>query len=384
MSEQVTYRHMPSIWVASALLTLATATAHAQGDVDADWQSRSTAPGVFYRNNFDFADTAALVNSNFFRTVQYPDRVALETANKLSGRGAFRARIPATSNESTVAYQHSFDMPVGSQTKNTVKRTFYYQFQVYLPRYVLDHRFATVGNRSDVGHKFAIVQAPDRSFDAGEVVITNSSFRWFVSAYYVNGTGNTTNFNKEWNTRPSDCGGSPEFGWQNAIDAGPQSSGGQTDATSCSLFKRRYGPMHYSFQGTVNYGGGTLSAQGNPDASAGVNGAVWAPDAWNVVEVYINDAAGSTDTVKIWHAKRGDPPKLAINSTNLNLGDGAMGNYTGVQLMPRLEELAADSSRQDTYVIYGEVIASDNFIDFPDTGGAAVRPNPPSNLAVIP
>lgn len=350
-------------------------------DADSDWQARSAAPGVFYKNNFDFADTAALIASNWGGTMNHPSRAQLETVNKLSGRGAFKALIPKTSDESTVAYQHSFDMPVGSQSKNTVKRKFYYQFEVYLPRYILDHRFATVGNRTDVGHKFAILQAPDRSYDVGEVVVTNWGFRWFVKAYYFSGSGGVATFDKAWSSKPGDCLGGPEYGWQNAIDAGPQSSGGQTDATSCALFKRRYGPMHYSFSGTTNYGSATLSAQGNPDPDAAMNGAAWVPDAWNVIEVYVEDAPGSADTVKIWHAKRGDAPKLVMSSTGLNLGDQA-NNYTGVQLVPRLEELAADSSRQDTYAIYSEIIASDNFINFP--GVSVVRPNPPSNVTVQP
>lgn len=369
---------------ATACLSLGfTVGAQAQvTDVNADWQSRSTAAGVFYKNNFDFPDTAALISSNWGGAVNHPTRAQLETVNKLSGRGAFRALIPKSSDESTIAYQHSFDMPVGSQTKNTVKKRFYYQFQVYLPKYILDHRFATVGDRTDVGHKFAIVQAPDRSFDVGEVVVTNWGFRQFVKAYYLAGSGSVQTFDKAWSTKPSDCLGGPEYGWQNAIDAGPQSSGGQTDATSCALFKRRYGPMHYSFSGTTTYGGGTLTAQGNPDPNAAVNGAVWAPDAWNVIEVYVDDAPGSADTVKIWHAKRGDAPKLLINSQGINLGDRP-DNYTGVQLVPRLEELAPDSSRQDTYAIYSEIIASDNFIAFPGAT-STVRPNPPTNVVTQP
>ncbi|MGH8176151.1 MAG: hypothetical protein ACREV5_07830, partial [Steroidobacter sp.] len=60
-----------------------------------------------------------------------------------------------------------------------------------------------------------------------------------------------------------------------------------------------------------------------------------------------------------------------------DLGDRA-GNYSGVQLLPRLEELAADSTREDTYAVYDEIIASDQFIEFP--GAATVRPRPPTNV----
>jgi hypothetical protein len=383
MSKQIS-RILSSITTAAVVaLTCSAADAAPPPNADADWTARSTAPGVFYKNNFDFGSTAELISSNWGHAVNWPDRAVLETTNILSGRGAFRALIPNSSDESTVAYQHSFDMPVGSQTLNTVKRRFYYQFEVYLPRYILDHRFSTLNDQSDVGHKFAIIQAPNRSFDVGEVVVTNWSFRWFVKTYYFSASGSVQTFDKAWSVKPSDCLGGPEYGWQNAIDAGPQSSGGQTDATSCALFKRRYGPMHYSMSGTNNYGGGTLTAQGNPDPNAAINGAVWTPDAWNVIEVYVEDAPGPNDTVKVWHAVRGSPPKLVTSSTGIDLGDQA-NNYTGVQLVPRLEQLVADSTRQDTYAIYSEIIASDNFIEFPGSTTAVVKPNPPTNLIAQP
>ncbi|HEY7378243.1 MAG TPA: hypothetical protein VH542_06135 [Steroidobacteraceae bacterium] len=344
-------------------------------DAEADWTARSTAPGVFYKNNFDFGSTAELVASNYQGTT-FPERAQLETVNKLSGRGAFKANIPKTSSEGTVAYRHSFDMPVGAQTKSTRKTSLYYQFEIYLPSYILDHRFATVGNTNNVGHKFAIIQEPDSSFNTGEVVVMNYRFRRFVTAYRMRSSGSADQMVKQWNTSP--CTGQPEYGWQDAIDAGPQASGGQTDATSCALFKRRYGPMQYSFSGTNSYGGGTLTAQGNPDPDAAVNGEVWAPDAWNVVEVYIDQPS---QTIKIWHAKRGDAPKLVINQAgSADLGNNSQ-NYTGVQLLPRLEELTGDSSRQDTYAIYDEIIASTQFINFPGVAGPVVaKPQPPSSV----
>jgi hypothetical protein len=362
-----------------AALACGAAVAAGPPNADADWTARSTAPGVFYKNNFDFTSTAQLTASNWGGAFNWPDRAVLETTNILSGHGAFRALIPNTSDESTVDYMHSFDMPVGSQTMNTVKRKFYYQFEVYLPRYILDHRFATLNNQGDVGHKFAIIQAPNRSFDVGEVVITNWSFRWFVRPYYFSGGGSVATIDDTWSVKPSDCLGGPEYSWQNAIDAGPQSSGGQTDATSCALFKRRYGPLHYSMSGSNDYGAGTLTAQGNPDPNSAINGAVWTPDAWNVIEVYVEDAVGPNDTIKVWHAVRGNQPKLLTSVTGIDLGDQP-NNYTGVQLVPRLEQLVADSTRQDTYAIYGEVIASDNFIAFPGAGTAVVKPNPPTNV----
>jgi hypothetical protein len=82
--------------------------------------------------------------------------------------------------------------------------------------------------------------------------------------------------------------------------------------------------------------------------------------------------------LKLWHAVYGEQPKLVLSYVgNADIGARA-NNYTGVQLLPRLEELAPDSTRQDTYAIYAEIIASDQFIAFP--GAPLVRPNPPTNL----
>jgi hypothetical protein len=350
-------------------------------DAEADWSTRSSAPGVFYRNTFDFGSRAEMLASNY-GAPPLAERAELETTQHLSGRGAIRINVLKEDGEGTYGYRHSFDMPVGSNTKNTKKKVFYYQFHVYLPKYILDHRFKTVGD-TRTAHKFAIIQEPDRSFSLGEVVITNHGFRGFVSGYRLaQSTFTAKQFTKELKPGTNPCRpGSTEYLWQSGIDAGPQSDGGATDATSCDLFKRRFGPMQYSTNATANYGT-PLSAQGNPDPIAAVNGAPWVPDAWNVIEVYINE---SEQTVKVWHAARGNPPKLVIN----DVGTGDIGhreeNYTGVQLLPRLEERMGDASRQDTYALYDELIASDDIIKFPGgftppAGPSTVRPNPPTSV----
>lgn len=364
---------LPAMSIVALLSWGVPATAATIVDANVDWLARSTGLGVFYKNNFDYTSVDTMRSASY-QGMNFPERAQLETTNKLSGRGALKCNIPKESGEGTCNWAHSFDMPVGSQTKNTRKTAFYYQVQIYLPKYILDHRFKTADGSANVGHKFFILQEPDVSFATGEVVTINDSFRGFVGAYRKRGSnGSADSFTKRWDNSP--CNGSPEYGWQPAIDAGPQSSGGQTDATSCALFKRRYGPMHYSFSGTNNYGT-SLAAQGNPDPDAATNGAVWQADAWNVIEVYVNE---NTQTVKVWHAKRGDSPKLVVNENGTaDIGSRA-GNYTGAQLLPRLEELAPDTSRQDTYAIYSEIIASDNFINFPGgLGASTVRPNPPT------
>jgi hypothetical protein len=154
------------------------------------------------------------------------------------------------------------------------------------------------------------------------------------------------------------------------VDGGPQAEGGQTDATSCDLFRRRYGMFHsYYTRNPVRYGEGTVSEQGYPEPESSRHGIVWIPDAWNVIEIYVNEPA---QTVKMWHAKRGDPPRLVIDAVgDANLGNRE-GNYTGMQLLPRLEERAPDPTREVTYAIYDELIASSEPIPFP--GGHGIEP----------
>jgi len=351
------------------MLFLLSAPALAVEDTEQDWQARSQAAGVFYADNFaGLADDEALRLRSFLRHRRNPTRLFLETRNTLSGDGAARIEIHPEDGEGTATYAHSFD-GLGARTKKTRKKELYYQFSVYLPKYILDHRFKTENDKGNVGHKWAILQEPDQSFGKGEIVVKSARFSRVVSAYTVGPKG-THGFGRRWPSKSGNpCSRSPDFQWQATIDAGPQSEGGQTDATSCDLFRRRYGMFHsYYKRNPVRYGEGTVTEQGYPEPESSRHGIVWIPDAWNVIEIYVNEA---TQTVRMWHAKRGDPPRLVIDAVgNANLGRRE-GNYTGVQLLPRLEERAPDPTREVTYAIYDELIASTEPIPFP--GGHSVE-----------
>lgn len=326
-------------------------------DAEADWTARSTAPGVFFKNNFNFASTAALKASNYGGSgVPSSDRMELETVNVLSGKGC-KINVLKNDGEGTGSYRHDWNA-VGSQNKGAPKKELYYQYAVYLPKYILDHRFKTLNNAKK-NHKWAIIQEPDQSFGRGEVVVITPFFRKCVGAYRIMGSGPLNTW-RDVSGTPANPN-TPDHAFQ-TIDAGPQSEGGLTDATSQSLFERRYGFFDQHMSGTTTYGGGTLEAQGQPDPDGAVNGIVWVEDAYNVVEVYVNEA---TDTVKVWHAEYGDPPRLVINAVGTaDLGNRA-GNYTGAQLLPRLEEREGDAGREDTYAIYGELLGSSSLIKFP-------------------
>lgn len=362
---------------AAAIATAgATAALDPSATIEAAWQARATAPGVFFKNNFNFASTAALKASNYGGAgVPSSDRLELETVNVLSGKGC-RINVLKGDGEGTGSYRHDWNA-VGSQNKGASKKELYYQFAVYLPKYILDHRFKTLNNAKK-NHKWAIIQEPDQSFGRGEVVVITPFFRKCVGAYRIMGSGPLNTW-RDFSGTPANPN-TPDHAFQ-TIDAGPQSEGGLTDATSQSLFERRHGFLDQHMSGTTNYGGGTLEAQGQPDPDGAVNGIVWIEDAWNVVEVYVNEA---TDTVRVWHAEYGLQPDLVINAEGTaDLGNRA-GNYTGAQLLPRLEEREGDVGREDTYAIYGELLGSTNFIEFPGGFGGDADPTEPDWLAPVP
>lgn len=352
----------------------AATTAAASGPQDADWEARSGAPGVFFAENFaGVSDDEALRGRSFVKHRLNSTRMFLEKDNVLSGGSAVRIEVHPGDGEATATFSHSFDGP-GASSKSTLKKELYYQFSVYLPHYILDHRFKTINDAANVGHKWAILQEPDQSFGKGEIVVTSLGFTRAVSAYTVGPKG-SHGLERRW---PANSGNpcsrtSPDYQYQSAVDAGPQTEGPRNDSNSCDLFRRRYG-LFYSHvrQNPVAYGRGTVSQQGYPDPESSKNGSVWAPDAWNVIEIYVNEPA---QTVKVWHAVRGQPPKLIIDQA----GTADMGyrerNYTGVQLLPRLEERAPDPTRESTYAIYDELIASSRPIPFPG-GHDLVQGNP--------
>lgn len=353
----------------TALATLAVQSV-AAADSEGDWEGRSRGPGVFYADNFSGIDgDEELRRRSYVRHRLNPTRLFVERANTLSGGGAARIEVHPQDDESTATYAHSFD-GVGTRSKNVKKKALYYQFSVYLPNYMLDHRFKTVKDRSSVGLKWAILQEPDQSFGRGEIVVKASGFTRIVSAYTVGPKG-THGFGKKW---PSKSGNpcnrnTPDYQWQATIDAGPQKEGIKTDATSCDLFRRRYG-MFYSYyrRHPPVWGEGTLTEQGYPEPESARSAILWVPDAWNVIEIYVNEPE---QTVKMWHAKRGDPPRLVVDAVGTADMGTREGNYTGAQLLPRLEQRAPDPGRETTYAIYDEIIASTEPIPFP--GGHSIE-----------
>ena len=94
-------------------------------------------------------------------------------------------------------------------------------------------------------------------------------------------------------------------------------------------------------------------------------------DGWTTIEVYAKVTTGP-DTVRLWAAHTGEEPTLIFEDLDAHLGSGVSSTgpiYSGVQLLPYINQLRTDSSRKDTYVLYDELIVSDRWIPFPGLAG---------------
>ena len=97
----------------------------------------------------------------------------------------------------------------------------------------------------------------------------------------------------------------------------------------------------------------------------------WNADGWTTVEVYANL---DTQIVRLWTAHTGERPVLEVESRNADLGSGRTptgDEYSGIQLVPRINNLLGDPSRNPTFVLYDELIVSTEPIPFP--GGFAIN-----------
>lgn len=337
-------------------------------DAEADWLARSSHASVFYANNLStYSTDSEIWTDNYGGSTAYEQaRIELETVNAPGAGKGVKINVFAGDDEGTAVWAISFT-GVGSQVKTVRKDVVFFQFGVYIPLELIDTRWKTVGDTSITGLKLAILQEPDNSFGTGEVVVTIADFTKFIYAYRKRASdGNAIAYERTitGGSLPGDTEGDPEYRWQNWINAGPQTSGGDTDTTDIYLTKRRYGPLTYSQSGTKTYGGGTLTSQGQPDSDSAVSGVYAEADAYNHFLVW---ADLSADSYQVIHAVRGQPPRLFTSAIGMaSLGGTGGNNYKGVQLLPRQEERDADGTQSiDTYAIYSEVLASDAPIHFP-------------------
>ena len=340
--------------------------AFAQGDPDADWIARSTAPGVTMATRFDTQSEAA--------DYTFPDgeafHVSWEQANKASGSGSLRMDILKTDGSGSGSWVRQ--LSDDGREFGTGDR-FYLQFRQYFPQYFATHPFkgTQFGGPFAGGWKQAIISNMRGSNQLFEVVLQNTGHRGLVQGYNRRTDGGYIGWDDAASTP---CSGA-DFIYQNQIDrGGPE--------VTCLDSRRKRG-------GLFSYGENT----GAPDPETGAF--IFYPNEWLtfLVEVTPGTFGGGsqmTDSrVRVWAAREADTAYTLLIDQDVNLGRATDNNnnpfyFDAVWLLPYNTNRVPDPNRLDTYTLYDEVIVSTNFIAAPNSGGVVgqVRPARITDLTV--
>ncbi len=322
-----------------------------------DWADRSTAPGVLTAYRFDSADEV----NNWKQLDGSAGNVVWETGNKASGNGSLRINVLKTDGANSGSWRRWLS---DDQREFTEGDEFYVSYRQYFPAYFSTHVFNGGGwKQSIISRNAAEMNGVNQdcqtnecgSNQLNEMVLVNYQYRGLVQGY----NRNTGGAYPGWNVGSSNACSGSDFVYQNAVDRGPQNVG-----TACENDRARYG-------GFYSYGANT----GVPDPLTGAF--VYGQDNWVTFKIWVKLGSQGTGTnnsqVKVWAAHEGDDWDLLIDRNNLDLGAGPAHNT--LWLLPYDTGKTANSSRDDTYTLYDEVIVSLNDIAAP--GGSTPPPPPP-------
>lgn len=343
---------------------------------EADWTARSTASGVFYRNNFSWkngttagtetqpiATTQDLLDSANYLTGTgiAQNLLTLDTTRKLSGVGSMKMTMPAGSGH-ICNYHLSFQgkglrMTTPTQYCGVSKYEFYVQFAYWADPVNRDFDYG-----SGYGGKILQILAPYVStFQIGEVVIRRSPTapNGLLQGYRFKESGSSSTF-QDYNSGTSD------FCYTNFLcrNTGEDISTG-TVAEKINKLQRKHGATLY------NSPANDVDIQHVPKLlDAGVSGG------WMVIEAYVRlGQSGDGGTVKVWAAPYGQAPTLLFGSMSAGLPDRGWTYsestqlFTGIQVSNYMNS-PAQYPQTETFMCYDEIICSDNPINFP--GGYSI------------
>jgi hypothetical protein len=271
---------------------------------------------------------------------------------KTSGGGSLRFAILKTDQANSGNWRHFLanDRRIFGQGDE-----YYVQYRQFVPAYYASHVF-----RGGGGWKSSILSWYGSSFQNNEIVVQNSLHRGYPQGY--NQDGNFVLWEQEISTACS----SSDYAHQPAIDNGPNPLG--SGFTACENDRARYGGL-YSYSG------------GGQDPLTGAF--LYYPDEWITIlqHVRIGNFNQSNTLIETWAARDGQDYVLLYSDARRRLG-GDNGGHNGMWLLPYNTGRSADSSRQDTFTSYDEVIVSTEFIAAPgypagSSPPPSVRPNPP-------
>jgi hypothetical protein len=319
---------------------------------DADFLARSGGGGVFYSNNFTYRNTAktllitsdAELRSSAAQVGGDTSTVVRNTSQFLSGTQSLKLNMPASSNQYG---GWNFDFGgIAVSSKLVSKHQFYFQFAYYADSVYRDFFF---GPYSTYGGKIAIIEAPNASFDTGEVVLRRLPLPGgYIAAYRIPTSGVTTEFGLN-------VSAVSDLFFNNFIDRGGSSS-------TLNAAQLRFG---------VNYNNKDNNPASDTDYQHSPR---LVSNGWFVFEVYVDQI---NDIVKIWGAPYGSAPELIMGAMNAGLpgtsttdgGTNPKPLYTGIQLT-NYPNAFSNYPSTTTFVGYDELICSDNAINFP--GGFAL------------
>jgi hypothetical protein len=329
-------------------------------EAEADWQLRSTAPGVFFRHNFTYKDINETQNitsqADLLESVaQYgnPSQIEFDQTIQKTGNGCLKHIYRANQTDSTSGVGISFD-GIGASSKNTSKHEFYFQFMLHA-----DSVYRSFNFGSGFGAKMVIIQAFDRSFEKSEIVIyrTTKPGGGLVSAYRFQDDGQTQSFSGFYPVLS-------EYTATNFINRNDTPLTTATGPAATNLMQQKHGLCVYSVADTSD-----------PDIQ---HLPFLAENDWTVFEVYVKQVADtSTDKsiVKLWMADYGEAPELVLGAMDAELapigtrsgGAYPADIYSGFQLTTYSNPGSPTENwpSVDTFLAYDELICSDDPIPFP-------------------
>ena len=215
------------------------------------------------------------------------------------------------------------------------------------------------------------------SNQSNEVVIQNTQHRSLIQGYNQDGSRYPP-----WTQGRSTACSSSDVVFQNMIDRGPDPLG--SGYSACEQDRARYGGLYSYYPG-----GGGSGVKGSPDPLTG--GFTWYPDEWLTVYFRIDIGAYGVDrstTVYLWAARAGDTEYTHLIQKDITLGGNGVENaFDSIWLLPYNTSQLPDPTRQNTFVLYDELIVSTQPIAVP--GGTPppgpspdLAPKPPTDVAI--
>jgi len=366
----------------------------------ADWIARSTASGVFGKENFSgFANVTAWwdawnngtmgqggwfingggtknphTNPNFSQMVGLQaDAGHQRTGNSLRlWMGEYNYQQAGTLDYQIVNQYLNFN--VNSAPSAAFLTTFYIQLTIWVDAYV-DYYWDIPGGGS-LGLKFMRLD-DQRLTNDGEIVLQDQQSAGFVTLYrrndvtgtdldtITNGGGdgtpyNSTGFNILCVRQMATPANQYNLQHQPAIDNG----GVLTDEAS---YHRRYGPFNYGMTNGTSQSSLLHTQPNTPDPDALIGGIGWNRAGLTTVEIYVNLGL---DQLKMWASHTGNAPKKLVDRRVCLLGSRNMPDGVGwntVVLTPLVysADYASNPGYPHSYVDYSEIIVSTNPINFP-------------------